>query len=96
MGKSHLATALGLEASKAGRSVYCTTLTDIVGTLAKAEPEANSANGSGSCAASLLIVDEIDYLPVIYGGGNLFFQLVNARYERGDILSSNHEICRIW
>src|SRR3954469_5869955 len=37
-----------------------------------------------------LIVDEIGYLPVISGGGNLFFQLVNARYERGAmILTSN-------
>ena len=31
---------------------------------------------------SLLIVDEIGYLPVGSGGGNLFFQLVNACYER--------------
>ena len=39
---------------------------------------------------SLLVVDEIGYLPVIAGGGNLFFQLVNARYERGAmILTSN-------
>lgn len=30
------------------------------------------------------------YLPVASGGGNLFFQLVNARYERGAmILTSN-------
>jgi hypothetical protein len=37
-----------------------------------------------------LIVDEIGYLPVIPGGGNLFFQLVNARYEKGAmILTSN-------
>lgn len=35
------------------------------------------------CRASLLILDEIGYLPVIPGGVNLFFQLVNARYERG-------------
>ena len=42
------------------------------------------------CRASLLIVDEIGYLPVVQGGGNLFFQLVNARYERGAmILTSN-------
>jgi hypothetical protein len=33
---------------------------------------------------------EIGYLPVISSGGNLFFQLVNARYERGAmILTSN-------
>ena len=30
------------------------------------------------------------YLPVIPGGGNLFFQLINARYEKGAmILTSN-------
>jgi len=39
---------------------------------------------------ALLIVDEIGYLPVVAGGGNLFFQLVNARYEKGAmILTSN-------
>ena len=35
-------------------------------------------------------MDEIGYLPVTAGGGNLFFQLVNARYEKGAmILTSN-------
>jgi DNA replication protein DnaC len=28
----------------------------------------------------LLIVDEIGYLPITPGGGNLFFQIVNGRY----------------
>ena len=42
------------------------------------------------CRPQRLVVDEIGYLPVIAGGGNLFFQLVNARYERGAmILTSN-------
>ncbi len=42
------------------------------------------------CRSQLLVVDEIGYLPVVAGGGNLFFQLVNARYERGAmILTSN-------
>jgi DNA replication protein DnaC len=40
--------------------------------------------------ASLLVVDEIGYLPVVAGAGNLFFQLVNARYDKGAmILTSN-------
>jgi hypothetical protein len=40
--------------------------------------------------AALLIVDEIGYLPITRGGANLFFQLVNARYEKGAmILTSN-------
>jgi DNA replication protein DnaC len=86
-GKSHLAVALGVEAIKAGRSVYFATLAEIVGALAKAEREGRLRERiRWFCRASLLIVDEIGYLPVVAGGGNLFFQLVNARYERGAMI----------
>src|SRR5262245_302145 len=86
-GKSHLATALGVEAVKAGRSVYFASLADIVSVLAKAEREGQLRERTRFlCRTSLLIVDEIGYLPVIPGGGNLFFQLVNARYERGAMI----------
>lgn len=90
-GKSHLATALGVEAVKAGRSVYFCTLADLLGQLARAEREGRLQERIRFFArAALLIVDEIGYLPVVPGGGNLFFQLVNARYERGAmILTSN-------
>lgn len=90
-GKSHLATALAVEAVKVGRSVVFSTLADIVTSLAKAEREGQLRERIRYlCRASLLVVDEIGYLPVIPGGGNLFFQLVNARYEKGAmILTSN-------
>jgi len=90
-GKTHLAIALGVEAVKAGRSVYFATLADIIASLAKAEREGSLRERLRFlCRPQLLIVDEIGYLPVIHGGGNLFFQLVNARYERGAmILTSN-------
>ena len=90
-GKSHLAVALGVEAIKAGHSVYFSTLADIIASLAKAEREGCLRERIRWLArAALLIVDEIGYLPVVPGGGNLFFQLVNARYEKGAmILTSN-------
>jgi DNA replication protein DnaC len=90
-GKSHLATALGVEAVKAGRSVYFCTLADLIATLARAEREGRLQERIRFyCRPALLVVDEIGYLPVAQGGGNLFFQLVNARYERGAmILTSN-------
>jgi DNA replication protein DnaC len=90
-GKTHLAIALGVEAVKAGRSVYFSTLAELVGSLAKAEREGTLRERIRFlCRPQLLVVDEIGYLPVIPGGGNLFFQLVNARYERGAmILTSN-------
>jgi DNA replication protein DnaC len=69
-GKSHLAIALGVEAVKAGRSVYFATLAEIVGALAKAEREGRLRERiRWFCRPSLLIVDEIGYLPVIPGGG---------------------------
>ena len=90
-GKTHLALALGVEAVKAGRSVYFATLADLVASPAKAEREGTLRQRLRFlCRPQLLIVDEIGYLPVIPGGGNLFFQLVNARYKRGAmILTSN-------
>ena len=90
-GKSHLSLALGVEAVKAGRSVYFTTLADLVGALARAERDGSLREKIRFFRRfALLIVDEIGYLPVIPGGGNLFFQLVNARYEKGAmILTSN-------
>jgi len=90
-GKSHLAVALGVEAVRAGRSVYFAPLADIIDSLAKAEREGRLRERIRYlCRASLLIIDEIGYLTVGAGAGNLFFQLVNARYEKGSmILTSN-------
>lgn len=90
-GKSHLATALAVEAVRAGKSVYFIPLADLVATLAKAEREGTLRERIRFlCRSSLLVVDEIGYLPVTPGGGNLFFQLVNARYEKGAmVLTSN-------
>jgi DNA replication protein DnaC len=90
-GKSHLATALAVEAVRAGKLVYFIPLADLIAQLAKAEREGTLRERIRFlCRASLLVVDEIGYLPVTPGGGNLFFQLVNARYEKGAmILTSN-------
>ena len=77
--------------SRPARSVYFSTLADSIGTLATAEREGRLRERIRFfCRPALLIVDEIGYLPVMPGGGNLFFQLVNARYEKGAmILTSN-------
>lgn len=90
-GKSHLATALGVAAVKAGKSVYRASLAELIDALVKAEREGRLAEKIRFYSrAALLIVDEIGYLPITSGGANLFFQLVNARYEKGAmILTSN-------
>jgi len=73
-------------AVKAGRQVYRATLAELIDALAKAERQGQLAEKIRFYArASLLIVDEIGYLPINQGGANLFFQLVNARYEKGRV-----------
>jgi DNA replication protein DnaC len=90
-GKSHLATALGVEAVRAGKRVYRATLAEIVELLSRAERDGRLPEKLRFFSRnSLLIVDEIGYLPITPGGANLFFQLVNHRYEKGAmILTSN-------
>ena len=90
-GKSHLAIALGVEAIRAGRSVYFCPLADIIDSLAKADREGRLRERIRYlCRTQLLIIDEIGYVTLGPAAGNLFFQLVNARYERGAmILTSN-------
>ena len=64
-GKSHLETALGVEAVKAGRSVHFCTLADLLGQLASAEREGQLHERIWFFArAALLIVAAIGYLPV--------------------------------
>ena len=90
-GKTHLAIALGVEAVRAGRSVYFSPLTDIIDSLARADREGRLRERIRYlCRTQLLIIDEIGYLSVGASAGNLFFQLINARYEKGAmILTSN-------
>ncbi|MBN3837774.1 ATP-binding protein, partial [Burkholderia sp. Ac-20344] len=58
-GKSHLSIALGVEAVRAGKSVYFGSLAEIVNSMAKAEREGNLAQRVRFLARnSLLIVDE--------------------------------------
>ena len=90
-GKSHLAIALGVEAIKAGKSVYFATLAELVDSMRKAEREGKLRERVKFLSRySLLVVDEIGYLPVGSGGGNLFFQLVNACYERCALIMTSN------
>lgn len=96
-GKSHLAIAIGYEAIKQGRSVYLATLAEIITSLTKAEREGTLAQRIRFLTrTALLIIDEVGYLPLEKGGANLFFQLVNARYEKGAMILTSNRSFREW
>jgi len=91
VGKTHLAISLAIAAAQAGRRVYYGTLVDLITSL----EEAKAAGRLGHrlkilTHPSLLVVDEIGYLPISPTGAMLFFQLINRRYERvSTVLTSN-------
>lgn len=96
-GKSHLAIALGVEAVKAGKSAYLATLAEIIASLLKAEREGTlPARIRFLSRTALLIIDEVGYLPLERGGAHLFFQLINARYEKGAIILTSNRGFTEW
>lgn len=96
-GKSHLAIALGYEAIKAGKSVYLATLAEIIASLTKAEREGTLPQRIRFLTrTALLIIDEVGYLPLDKSGANLFFQLVNARYEKGAMILTSNRSFQEW
>jgi len=91
VGKTHLAISLAIEAAQSGRRVYYGALADLITSLEEAKAAGKFAHRLKTLTyPSLLVVDEIGYLPVSQAGAMLFFQLVNRRYERvSTVLTSN-------
>ena len=91
VGKSHLAIALGIAATEAGYRTYFTTAVDLVAHLQAAHLEGSwSAKMRTYTGPSVLVIDELGYLPMDATSAHWIFQVVSRRYERGSIvLTSN-------
>ena len=90
-GKTHLATALGVTAARAGHRVLFATATDWVTRLTDAHHAGRLPGELTKLRRyGLIIVDEVGYLPFEQDAANLFFQSVSSRYEHASlILTSN-------
>ena len=91
VGKTHLALSLAVAAAEHGRRVYFTTLADLLHSLEEAQSAGRLAHRLRTLVfPSLMIIDEIGYLPITRTGAMLFFQLLTRRYEHAStILTSN-------
>ena len=91
VGKTHLAVSLAIAAAQRGRRVYYGTLIDLITSLEEAQAAGQLRRRLAVLShPSLLVVDEIGYLPVNHSGAVLFFQLMNRRYENAStVLTSN-------
>jgi len=97
VGKTHLATSIGITAAKKRYSVYFISCMDLINQLNKANYENKLENRiKHFCRYELLIIDEIGYLQVDKQGANLFFQLIAKRYEKHSTIITTNQSFGKW
>lgn len=91
VGKTHLATSIGIAAAKRRYSTYFIKCNDLLQQLKRANLENRlDARLKHFSKYKLLIIDEIGYLPIDKEDSKLFFQLIDMRYEKkSTILTTN-------
>ncbi len=90
-GKTHLASALGYAACLNGHTVLFTSAIDIINTLAAAKAAGRMKQDLKKYTRpSLLIMDEIGFLPIDWHGADLLFQVISLRYERGALVITSN------
>ena len=96
-GKSHLLTALGYTAVERGHSVRHTRVVDMINHLTAAQLDGSLGKALRTYVRpSLLLLDELGYLPIDKRGADLLFQVVAARYEVGSIVITTNRAFREW
>jgi DNA replication protein DnaC len=92
VGKTHLAIALGYLATQSGIKVRFVSAADLVMQLEKAQQRGQFDRfmRRSLLGPSILIIDEVGYLPLQGNQANLFFQVIAKRYEHGSIILTSN------
>lgn len=97
VGKTHIATAVGIEAAKKRVSTYFIGCHDLITRLSIAHQENRLKDALKTFNKyKLLIIDEIGYLPVDKNGVNLLFQLIAKRYEKSSTIITTNQPFSKW
>ena len=91
VGKTHLGIALGVAATEAGYRTYFTTATDMVQSLQTAHHAGTAVYKLRTYLnPSVLMIDELGYLPLDQASANWIFQVVSRRADRGSIILTSN------
>lgn len=97
LGKTHLATALGYQACLKGHTVLFASAIDAINNLTSAQhQERLKQELKKYLNPSLLVLDELGYLPIDKNGADLLFQIISQRYERGSIIITTNRVFKKW
>lgn len=95
-GKTHVATALGIEATRRGIPVRFHQTASLVLQLGKAKREGSLNRLLADVGrASPMVLDEFGYVPFDVDGARLLHRVISDRYERGSVVfTTNAEFSR--
>ena len=97
VGKTHLALALGHLSVDAGYRTYYTTAADLVARCHRAALEGRWATTMRFYAgATLLIIDELGYLPLAGEAAAALFQVITQRYLKGSVVLTTNRGISSW
>jgi DNA replication protein DnaC len=86
-GKTHIATALGVQAIEHHRKrVRFFSTVELVNTLEQEKAQGKAGQIANRLALDLVILDELGYLPFSASGGALLFHLLSTLYERTSVV----------
>lgn len=90
-GKTHLATALGIRACQAGKTVLFYRVADLVDQLEQALQTGNLVQLKRKIEkCDLLILDELGYVPFQKNGSELLFHIIAECYEQRSIIVTSN------
>ena len=97
VGKTMLAIALGHAAVDAGYRTYYTTAADLAARCRRAAIEGRWATTMRFfCGPTVLIVDELGYLPMPADDASALFQVISRRYLKGSIILTTNRGVSGW
>lgn len=96
-GKTHLAVSVGIECAKNRYQTYFINCNDLIMQLKKAKQENTLARRLKHFTSySVLIIDEVGFLPIEAEDSNLLFQLISMRYEKHPTIFTTNKSFNHW
>ena len=97
LGKTHIACSIGYEACLKGHSVLYVNTINAINSLSAAKNAGTFHNEIKKfCKPSVIILDELGYLPIDKLGADLLFQIISHRYEQGSIIITANRAYEEW
>lgn len=97
LGKTHLSISLGYRAVEMGYKVSFVTMDALMHSLKTQEISRKSKGKMNRIlSSSLVIIDELGYLPITREEANLFFQLISSLHEQASIIITSNKGLEDW